>query len=256
MNRRALTIASAGAIAAAVAIPAASGAGTAAPQAAAAQGTVSVTPSIMETTARRAASTSAVVRNTTGRTLKFTVKPRPWRQSKSGGVRAIRSRTLRGIGLSTKRFKLSAGKSRRVYATMGSVPARGSLYGALEAVGKPKRGSGVNVAYRLVASMRFNPSSKRYRLRAGTASASRGVLGVLVRNAGNTADAVGGSVRITGGGGAWNGTATAVRILPGKLVRVKLASTRGLRRGTYSARITLTQGGKRRLTTTKRFTVG
>jgi len=28
------------------------------------------------------------------------------------------------------------------------------------------------------------------------------------------------------------------------------------RRGTYSARITLTQGGKRRLTTTKRFTVG
>ena len=79
---------------------------------------------------------------------------------------------------------------------------------------------------------------------------------MLVRNAGNTADAVGGSVRITGGGGAWNGTATAVRILPGKLVRVKLASTRGLRRGTYSARITLTQGGKRRLTTTKRFTVG
>jgi len=255
VNRRALTIATAGAIAA-VAIPAAHGAGTAAPKAAAAQGTVSVTPSIMETTARRAASTSTVVRNTTNRALKFTVKPRPWRQSKSGGVRAIRSRTLRGVGLSAKRFKLGAGKSRRVYVTMGSVPSRGSLYGALEAVGKPKRGSGVNVAYRLVASMRFNPSSKRYRLRAGTASASRGVLGVLVRNAGNTADAVGGSVRITGGGGAWNGTATAVRILPGKLVRVKLASTRGLRRGTYSARVTLTQGGKRRLTTTKRFTVG
>ena len=52
MNRRALTIATAGAIAA-VAIPAAHGAGTAAPKAAAAQGTVSVTPSIMETTARR-----------------------------------------------------------------------------------------------------------------------------------------------------------------------------------------------------------
>ena len=114
----------------------------------------------------------------------------------------------------------------------------------------------VNVAYRLVASMRFNPSSKRYRLRAGTASSSGGTLGLLVRNAGNTADAVGGSVRITGGGGARNGAATAVRILPGKLVRVKLASTRGLRRGTYSARITLTQGGKTRLTTTKRFTVG
>jgi len=253
VNRRTLTIATAG-LAAAVAIPA--HAGTAGPKAAAAQGTVSVTPSIMETTARRAASTSAVVRNTTSRPLKFTVKARPWRQSKSGGVRAIRSRTLRGVGLSTKKFKLGAGKSRRVYATLGRVPSGGSLYGALEAVGKPKRGSGVNVAYRLVASMRFNPSSKRYRLRAGTASSSGGALGLLVRNAGNTADAVGGSVRITGGGGARNGTATAVRILPGKLVRVKLASTRGLRRGTYSARITLTQGGKRRLTTTKRFTVG
>ena len=78
-----------------------------------------------------AASISTVVRNTTNRALKFTVKPRPWRQSKSGGVRAIRSRTLRGVGLSAKRFKLGAGKSRRVYVTMGSVPSRGSLYGAL-----------------------------------------------------------------------------------------------------------------------------
>ena len=255
MNRRALTIASAGAIAAAVAIPAASGAGTAAPQAAAAQGTVSVTPSIMETTARRGASTSAVIRNTTNRTLKFKVKARPWKQAKSGTVRADRSRTLRGVGLSTKKFKLGAGKSRRVFVTLGRVPGRGSLYGALDAVGKPPKRSGVNVAYRLVASLRFNPASKRYKLRAGTASASRGVLGVLVRNAGNTADAVGGSVRITGNGGAWNGTATAVRILPGKLVRVKLASVRSLRRGTYSARITLNQGGGKRLTTTKRFTV-
>ena len=156
MNRRALTIATAGAIAA-VAIPAAHGAGTAAPKAAAAQGTVSVTPSIMETTARRAASTSTVVRNTTNRALKFTVKPRPWRQSKSGAVRAVRSRTLRGVGLSAKRFKLGAGKSRRVYVTLGSVPSRGSLYGALDAVGKPKRGSGVNVAYRLVASTALQP---------------------------------------------------------------------------------------------------
>ena len=161
-----------------------------------------------------------------------------------GAVRADRSRTLRGVGLSTRKFKLGAGKSRRVYVTLGRVPSGGSLYGALDAVGKPKRGSGVNVAYRLVASVRFNPSRKRYRLRAGSASASRGTLGLLVRNAGNTADAVGGSVRITGGGGAWNGTATAVRILPGKLVRVKLASVRSLRRGSYSARITLNQGGK------------
>ena len=132
---------------------------------------------------------------------------------------------------------------------MGSVSlARLALRGALEAVGKPgKRGSGVNVAYRLVASMHFNPSSKRWdRLRAGTASASRGVLGVLVRNAATPPTRSAGSVRITGGGGAWDGTAGRQGAHPpGKLVRVKLASTRGLRRGSYSARgITLPRAAK------------
>jgi len=257
VHRRTLITAAAAALAAAATIPAAHGAGAPAPRAAAAQGTVSVTPSILETTARRGASTSTVIRNTSDRTLKFTVTPRPWRQSRSGAVTANRSRKLGGLGLSAGRFKLGAGKSRRVYVTLGNVPSSGSRYGALEAVGKPKRGAGVNVAYRLVASLRFNPSAgaRRHALRAGTASASGGNLGVLVRNAGNTADPVGGSVRITGGGTARNGTATAVRILPGKLVRVKLASTRGLRKGSYSARISLSQGGKTRLTTTKRFSV-
>ena len=256
MHRPALILATASALAAAAAIPAAHGAGAPA-QRAAAQGTVSVTPSILETTARRGASTSTVIRNTSDRRLRFTVKPRPWRQSRSGAVTADRSRRLGGLALSTKRFKLGPGKSRRVYVTLGNVPSSGSRYGALDAVGKPGRGSGVNVAYRLVASLRFNPSAgaRRHALRAGTASASGGALGVLVRNAGNTADPVGGSVRITGGGSARTGTATAVRILPGKLVRVKLASTRGLRKGSYSARITLTQAGRTRLTTTKRFTV-
>ena len=52
MHRRTLIIAAAAALAAAAAIPAAHGAGAPAPRAAAAQGTVSVTPSILETTAR------------------------------------------------------------------------------------------------------------------------------------------------------------------------------------------------------------
>ena len=185
MHRPALILATASALAAAAAIPAAHGAGAPA-QRAAAQGTVSVTPSILETTARRGASTSTVIRNTSDRRLRFTVKPRPWRQSRSGAVTADRSRRLGGLALSTKRFKLGPGKSRRVYVTLGNVPSSGSRYGALDAVGKPGRGSGVNVAYRLVASLRFNPSAgaRRHALRAGTASASGGALGVLVRNAG------------------------------------------------------------------------
>jgi hypothetical protein len=258
VHRPRLILATTAALAATAVIPAAHGAGAPAQRAAAAQGTVSVTPSILETTARRGASTSTVIRNSSGRRLTFTLKTRPWRQSRSGAVTADRSRTLGGLALSAKRFRLGPGKSRRVYVTLGSVPGSGSRYGALDAVAKPKRGSGVNVAYRLVASLRFNPSAgaRRHALRAGTASASGGTLGVLVRNAGNTADPVGGTVRITGGGGARTGTASAVRILPGKLVRVKLASTRGLRKGSYSARITLTQGGKTRLATTRRFTVG
>ena len=56
--------------------------------------------------------------------------------------------------------------------TMGRVPAGGSRYGALEVVGRPaRRRKGVNVAYRLVASLRFNPprAARRYAVRAGAA---------------------------------------------------------------------------------------
>ena len=155
------------------------------------------------------------------------MKPRPWRQSKSGAVRAVRSRTLRGVGLSAKRFKLGAGKSRRVYVTMGSVPSRGSLYGALEAVGKPQARLGRERRVPARGQHALQPVLEALHACAPGPRAPRAACSaMLVRNAGNTADAVGGRVRITGGGGAWNGTATAVRILPGKLVRVKLGSTR------------------------------
>ena len=145
---------------------------------------------------------------------------------------------------------------------MGRRPSGGSRYGALEVVGKPtRRRKGINVAYRLVASLRFNPpaAGRRYAVRAGvarvTGSGSGRALKLLVRNAGNTVDPVGGSVSISGGGAGRSGSIAAVRILPGKLVAMRLASLSGLRRGTYTARVTLTQGGRNRLTVSKGFRI-
>jgi hypothetical protein len=46
-----------------------------------------------------------------------------------------------------------------------------------------------------------------------------------------------------------------VRILPGNLVALRAASLAGLRRGSYMARISLTQGGQRRASVTRSFRI-
>ena len=133
MNRpKILAAVAAAAGAAALTAPA----GAAAPGAAAAQSGLSVTPSILETTARRGATTSTTVANTTGERLRITVRARPWRQTASGAVVANRSRRLRGVGLSASRFTLSPGARRAVYVTMGRTPRSRSSFGALDVVGK------------------------------------------------------------------------------------------------------------------------
>ena len=71
------------------------------------------------------------------------------------------------------------------------------------------------------------------------AAVKRRTLSLLVRNKGNTVDPVTGSVSI----------------LPNGLVRVPLASVRGLRKGAYTASISLSQGGRKQLTTRKRFRI-
>jgi hypothetical protein len=227
----------------------------------AAQGGLSVTPSTAETTARKGATISATVTNTTSGTLRVRANARPWRQARNGGaVAANRGRKLRGVRLSATRFTLAPNARRSVTMTLRSVPRRGSRFGALEFVGRPvKKRRGINVAYRLVSSARFNPASKRYSVRAGSArvsgSGSARALSLLVRNGGNTVDPIGGSVSISGAGGGRSGTITAVRILPGNLVAVRAATLAGLRRGRYTARITLTQGGQRRATVTRSFRI-
>jgi hypothetical protein len=231
-----------------------------APRATAAQGGVAITPSRLETTARRGASGTVTVTNSTNRKLRMTVRARPWRQARNGDVAANRSKTLGGVSVSATRFTLEAGAARSVGVTLNRVPSRGSQYGALDVVGKPtRRRKGINVTYNLVSSLRFNPSAgaRRYRLRAGkakvTGRGSNRALVLQVRNRGNTVDPVGGSVDVSGSGGGRSGAIASKSILPGKRIELRLMSLSGMRRGSYSASVTLSQAGKNRLSVTRSF---
>ena len=146
--------------------------------------------------------------------------------------------------------------------TLSRVPARKSQYGALEVVGKPvRKRRGINVAYRLISSLRFNPtaSARRLRLSVGNAGVSgRGSsrsLVLKVRNRGNTVDPVGGSVSISGSGGGRSAAISPMRILPGKRINLRLAWLSGLRKGSYSASVTLTQANRNIVSVTRRFRI-
>ena len=217
----------------------------------------SMSPSIAATTAAAGASTSVTISNSTGKPLKVTVRARPWSQNRSGTVAANRTKRLAGVTVSASSFTMATGTKRTVGVTIGRLPAAKSLFGALEVVGRPvKTSKGINVAYRLIPSLRFNPSSgaRKISLSAGAAKvASRAVI-LPVRNGGNTVDPVSGSVSISGGGSGRSGGLRSVRILPGKTVNFDLTARRGLRAGSYTATVTLRQGGKTRKVT-RRFRV-
>jgi hypothetical protein len=225
---------------------------------ASAAGGLSVSPSRLEATARAGASGTATITNSSSRKLRVTVRARPWRQSRSGVVAANRSRTLGLVRVSPSKFTLSPGTSRTVSVRLRRVPARRSLYGALDILGKPaKRRSGINVAYRLVSSLRFNPSAgkRKLRLKAGAAGRSGSMLTVRVKNRGNTVDPVGGTVSISGPGGGRSGGIQPLSIVPGKTVKLKLLSLSGMRKGRYTAAITLAQGGRNIVSVTRSFRI-
>jgi P pilus assembly chaperone PapD len=237
------------------------GSGVAAATASAAGG-LSVSPAILQSTARSGASGSATITNTSSRTLRVTVRARPWRQASNGKVSANRSRTLGLIRVTPAKFTLTPGASRTVTVTLRRVPARRSQYGALDILGKPaKRRSGINIAYRLVSSLRFNPSAaqRRLRLSAGaagtTGSGTRRMLVLRVRNRGNTVDPVGGTVSISGPGGGRSGGISPTAIIPGKAIRLRVLSLSGMRRGRYTASITLAQAGRNMMSVTRSFRI-
>ena len=228
---------------------------------AAAAGGLSIKPAVLEQTARRGTSDTVELVNSSDRKLKVTIAARPWRQSRTGTVAADRRRTLsRFVRVSDESFTLGGGDRRTITVTLARVPSRDSLYGSLEVIGRPARPrKGVNVAYRLIGSLRFNPpaSARKLRLRAGAARVSgrkgNRALTLQVRNAGNTIDPVGGDVVIRGPRGGRSTGISAVKILPGKRVSLELASLNGLRAGRYTAAVTLKQRGRNRLSVTRHF---
>jgi hypothetical protein len=225
-------------------------------ESAAAAGGLGVTPSIMQTTARAGASGSVTVSNTSTRKLNVTVRARPWRQARSGAVRANRSRALAGVRVIGAKFSLNPGSSRTIAVKLLHVPSRKSLYGALEVVGKPaKKHSGINVAYRLISSLRFNPkaSNRKLRLGAGSAVVNKRVLSLKVRNRANTVDPVSGTYSLAGPAGATSGVISAKPILPGKMIHLRLGSLAGFRKGKYTVTVRLLQAGRNRATVTRHF---
>ena len=229
---------------------------------ASAAGGLSISPSRLEATARSGASGNVTITNSSSRKLKVTARARPWRQGSNGVVAANRSRSLGLVRVSPSRFTLAPGASRTVTVTLRRVPARRSLYGALDVLGKPaKRRKGINVAYRLVSSLRFNPAAGRRKLRlsagrAGTTgSGSSRMLVLRVKNRGNTVDPVGGTVSISGSGGGKTGGISPMSIVPGKSIRLKVASLSGLRKGRYTAAITLAQAGRNIISVTRSFRI-
>ena len=227
--------------------------------AAALSGALSLTPATVERPAHAGEGDTVTIVNNSKRDLRITVTPRPWRQGGEGTVAADRRRTLgRFVRVSDSAFTLDAGEHRDVDVALTRVPELGSLYGALEVIGRPARArKGITVAYRLIGTLRYRPSAaaRTLRLRAGSIGLGGRGLTLDVRNLGNTIDPVGGDVFVSGPRGGRSSGIAATKILPGKSVHVRLLSLRGLRAGRYTAQVTLTQRGRNRVSVTRRFRI-
>ena len=218
----------------------------------AARGGLSITPGIFEAPARPGGLGAAKVSNTTAKPMRVRVIARPWIQSRSGSVSPDRRHTLGKLHLNPGAFRLPPGATRTVGLSLSRPPARGSLFGAIETTGTPRRrgGKGVKVAYRLITSMRLYPprGTQVLSARAGRliehGTTRRGSLLLEVKSTGNTIVPIGGTVRISGEGHTLSGALTAEKILPGSTVNLALARLRGtLPSGRYNVSVHLTQGG-------------
>lgn len=227
-----------------------------------ADGGLSVTPAVIERTAVRGDTATIMVVNGTSKSLKITVTPRPWTQSRSSGaVAPDRHKTLLSrLGVSARSFTLAAGARKSVAMNVKSLPGAGSLYGSVETIGipvGPVRKNGITAAYRLISTLRLNPPAAKRRLavRAAKVRVSGSVIVLPVKNTGNTVSPVTGDVRIKGASGTHTGTIAARPIIPGATVNLGLGSTRGIPAGTYTVSVSLKQDGKRVLKTTQRLRV-
>ena len=215
----------------------------------AAAGGLSLSPVVIEKTAKAGAVDSVTVANHSAKALAVTVAARPWKQSVTGVAEPNRRATLPGVVLGAQSFRLEGGEQRTVTVTLASLPSAGYLYGALEAIGLPPGAAqkkGIVAGYRLVGNLRYDPAVPQLRLTAGkvvtTGSGSGRALALPVTNRGNTVKAIAGNLDLKGPLGTRNTDIRSVRILPGKTVDVPLRSTKGLVAGAYTAKIELDQG--------------
>jgi hypothetical protein len=234
----------------------------AAPRARAAAGGVSVTPQTVEHTARKGSLGSVTIKNTTSGTLKMTVRVRPWIQNRTTGqVNPNLNVSLsRYVAANASSFNLGAGGSKVVSITQRRTPPGGSLYAAIEVLGKPRNAkarNGIIPNYRIVGRLRANPSKKRVALRAGRIGyigrgSGRQVV-MPIRNTGNTLDPIGGSVTFTGPTSKTN-PLKAITPIPGQVVNLIGGHISTFKKGRYTARWSITQGSKR-YTAVRTFTL-
>jgi hypothetical protein len=233
-----------------------------APRAKAAAGGVSLVPQTVEHAARKGTLGSITVKNTTTDTLRMTVRVRPWVQNRTtGNVSANFNVSLsRYVAAKASSFNLGAGASRTVSIVQRRTPPGGSLYAAIDVLGKPRNAkarNGIIPNYRVVGRLRANPTKKRVALRAGRigfigSGAGRQVV-MPIRNTGNTLDPIGGSVTFTGPTGKTN-PLKAITPIPGQVVNLIGGHISTFKKGKYTARWSITQGNKR-YTAVRTFTL-
>jgi hypothetical protein len=212
----------------------------------AATGGLSLSPTLIEQTAKAGAGGTVTVANHSAQTLAVTVAARPWVQSHTGATVPNRRSSLHGVTLSAKSFNLAPKAQRTI--TVG-LPSSGELYGALEVIGLPPNADkqkGIVTGYRLIGSLRLDPTAPVLKLSTGKVTTSgKGAAQELVlpvTNRGNTVQPISGDVDLKGPLGTKSNHIPSVRVLPGKTVDVQLGHTKGFAKGLYKARIELDQG--------------
>lgn len=206
------------------------------------QGGLAVSPAMIERPAQAGAADTVNVTNNSGKPLDVTVAARPWTQGSSGAVAPDRRHSLGTVAVSAPSFTLAAGQTKAVTVTLKS---GAPTYGSVEVIGLPTdvaKRKGIVLGYRVLGTLRYDPSSPVHALKAGAAKVSKGALTLSVRNTGNTVDPVTGTVAIKGPLGTRQGTIKSTRILPGKSIAVPVASAKKLSKGRYTVTIQLTQG--------------
>ncbi len=212
-------------------------------------GGLSVTPAALEHTARRGTVGSLTLTNTTKESLKVNVLVRPWRQQLGGNVLIdTRSTLSKYVRATTRSFTMRAGAKRPVIFRMLRGTGSGSLYGAVQIVGKPtntKGRKGIIPNYQLISKIRLNAatSKRKYRLRTGGAQVRSGTVILPVRNLGNTIAPIAATYSISGPSGR-SGNAKGIAALPGKLIGLNLGAAKGMKKGRYTVTAKVTQAGR------------